>query len=180
MSKTINEIRKWCDVNLTRHRDAFIYLLFTTIFSILPIITGYFMLKAFGKWTGNWSKLLESGDLLIASTSLMATSVYIFLKKDLRRSFLKSASSLLAVLIIVFSSLFYGALALSAQGIIPPENRMLPDAIVDISVGIYAIALLVGFYAFYSEQVRPPSSLVIRDQQVSALESALENLGGNQ
>lgn len=169
----------WCR-NLTRHRDAFIYLLFTTVFSILPIIAGYFMLKAFGKWTGNWSKLLESGDLLIASTSLLATSVYIFIKKDLRSNFLKSASSLLAVVVIVFASLFYGALALSAQGIIPPENRMLPIAIVEISVGIYTIALLIGFYAFYCEQDQPPSNLTIRDRQVSELESALDSLGGGQ
>jgi hypothetical protein len=178
--ETWNIICEWFERRLGRHRDAFIYLLFTAIFSILPIITGFLMLKSFGKWTGNWSKLLEGGDLLIASTSLMATSVFVFLKRDVRRSFLKSLSSLLAVLVIAFSSLFYGALALSAQGIIPPENKMLPQAIVDISVGIYALALLIGFHASYSEQVNPPSNLIVRDQQVSDLESALDNLGGNQ
>jgi hypothetical protein len=179
MPTKIKELRTWYDRHLARHGDAFIYLLFTAIFSILPIIAGYLMLKAFGKWTGDWSKLLENGDLLIASTSLMATSVYVFLKIDTRIGFLKSVSSLMAILVILFASLFYGALVLSAEGIISPDNKMLPAAIVNISVGIYIVALFIGFHAFYL-QASLPTYLTIRNEQVSELESELDNLGGNQ
>jgi hypothetical protein len=177
---TWTEIKKWTESKLGRYRDAFVYLLFTALFSILPTISGYAMLKAFGRWTGDWSKLFESGDLLIASTSLMATSVYVFFHKAKERDgFLKSASFLISIIVIFFASLFYGALALSAQGIIPSGVKMLPEAVVYISIVLYAIALLIGFHAFYSDQP-PPSNLEVRDEQVSELESELDELGGNQ
>jgi hypothetical protein len=174
------EMKIWTESKLGRYRDAFIYLLFTALFSILPTVSGYAMLKAFGKWTGDWSKLFENGDLLIASTSLMATSVYVFFHKaEARGGFLKSVSFLTSIIAIFFASLFYGAIALSAQGIIPPGVKMLPDAIVDISVVLYLLALCVGFHAFYSDRP-PPSNLEVRDEQVSDLESELDQLGGGQ
>ena len=175
-----NTIRAWVEQHLGRYRDAFIYLLFTAIFSILPTIAGYLMLKAFGKWTGNWSGLLESEDLLVASASLMATALYVYRKPENRKGFLKSVSYLLAVLVIVFSTLFYGAMALSAHGIIPAQIKMLPGAIINVSLVLYGVSLLIGFHALYSEQTNPPSSLEVRNEQVSELEAELDGLGGGQ
>ena len=110
----------------------------------------------------------------------MATSVYVFFHKGKERGgFLKSASFLISIIVIFFASLFYGALALSAQGIIPAGVKMLPDAIVEISLILYAIALLIGFHAFYSDQP-PPSNLTVRNEQVSELEEELDQLGGDQ
>lgn len=173
--KTWNRVKEWLRVNWGRYRDAVTYLLFTALFSILPTISSYAMLKSFGKWTGDWSKLFESGDLLVASTSLLATSVYIFFRKaEAPAKFLKSLSFLVSIFAIFFASFFYGALALTAEGIIPAGVRMLPEAIVDVSLVLYTLALLVGFHAFYSDQP-PPSNLDVRNQQVSDLETELDN-----
>jgi len=170
---------EWFEIRFGRHRDAFVYLLFTAIFSILPTISGFLLLTAFGKWTGDWSKLLGSGDLLIASSSLMATSVYVFRKSVGKPKFLKSVSALLAVLVIVFSTLFYSALALSSQGIIPADVKMLPGATIYASVVIYVVALLIGFHAFFTEQT-PQSNLDVRNDQVRTLENDLDDLGDGQ
>jgi len=181
MGKTLTwpQVKEWLERKLGRFRDAFMYFLFTSIFSILPTISGFLLLKAFGKWTGEWSKLLESGDLLVASASLMATAVYVFRKPEARSGFLRNFSQLLAIVVIVFSTIFYAALALSAQGIIPASIKMLPQAIVAASVVIYCVALAIGFHAFYTEQP-PPSSIEVRDKQVSSLEAQLNQLGEGQ
>jgi predicted neutral ceramidase superfamily lipid hydrolase len=173
-------VAAWAEQHLSRYRDAFIYLLYSAMFSILPTISGYLMLKAFGKWNGDWAGLLEKGNLLVASASLMATALYVFRKPANRTGFLKSVSYLMAVLVIVFSTLFYGALALSAHGIVPPQIKMLPPAIITASLVLYGISLLIGFHALYSEQTTPPSNLEVRNAQVSELEAEMDQLGGGQ
>lgn len=151
--------------------------MFSAGFSVLPILSGFLMLKAFDRWDGDWARLLASGNLLTASASLMASAVYVLHGAEKPTSFLNSASGLLAILVIAFSCLFYAAFVLVNQGIIPAAVRIVPKAIVLGSLVPYISALVVTYRCLVLQHKRlPPSNREVRDEQVDELEKDVADL----
>jgi hypothetical protein len=153
-----------------------LYLLYSACFSLVPTLAAVGLLAAFDQWNGDWARLLASGNLLTASASLMASAVYVLRSPENVKGFLNSAFGLVAILVIAFSCLFYGALALVNQGIVPATSRMLPEAVVLSSVIPYISALLVTYRCLVIQHKKLPSNQDVRDDQVDDLETEVEDL----
>jgi hypothetical protein len=160
---------------LRPYRDAFVYLVYGACFSLLPTISAYLLLQAFSRWTGDWARLLATGNLLTASASLMANALYAFRRNEHSDSFLNSISGLTATLVIAFSCLFYGGLVLEQHQIIPPDVQMTPTAVVTASVVLYVSALFVTYRVLLVQHKKLPTNPDIRDQQVRTLEEEFQN-----
>ena len=152
------------------YRDALVYLVYGASFSLLPTLSACLLWQAFGRWNGDWARLLASGNLLTASASLMANALYTFRTKEDSESFLNSISGLIATLVIAFSCLFYAGLVLVNQQILPPEVQMSPKAIISSSVILYLSALFVTYRVLVVQHKKLPSSPEVRDDQVRSLE----------
>ncbi len=161
---------------LRPYRDAFVYLMFSACFSLLPILSGFLLLKAFDRWNGEWAPLLASGNLLTASASLMASAVFVLRDAENPKNFLNSTSGLLAILVLAFSCLFYGAFVLVNQGIIPAPIRMVPSAIIICSLVPYISGLAVTYRCLVLQHKRLPSNQEVRDDQVDVLEEDVAKL----
>lgn len=108
----------------------------------------------------------------------MASAIYVLRAPDNAKSFFNSAVGLVAILVLAFSCLFYGALALVNQGIVPNTVRMLPRAIVFSSVIPYISALLVTYRCLVIQHKKLPANQDVREEQVDELARELEELEG--
>ncbi len=150
--------------------------MYSACFSLTPTLVAFALQWGFGRWGGDWARLLANGNLLTASASLMASAVYVLRAPDNTKGFLNSAFGLVAILVLAFSFLFYGVLALVNEGILPSSVRLLPRAIIYFSLVPYISALVVTYRCLVLQHKSLPSNQEVRDDQVRTLEDQFEKL----
>lgn len=106
----------------------------------------------------------------------MASAVYVLRTGDNAGGFLNSAFSLVAGVVIAWACVFYGALVLVNQGIVPSATPPAPKAIIVSSLALYLAALSVTYRCLVIQHKKLPTNQKIREEQVDELESQVEDL----
>lgn len=160
----------------TAVRDASFALVLNAVFSLLPPMAGVFFLWLFGKWDKDWFHILASGELLVASACLTASSIFLLGKVSSAKSFLRSGFNVIASIVIAFDSLIYAGIALKNENLLAPGANMVPKIFIGSSVILYLAALFIGFYALVTDHPAYPSNLAVQKQQVATLDEQLDKL----
>ena len=161
----------------TPYRNAFLYLILTAVFSLLPLIAGGLTLWLFHRWDGNWPALLAGGDLLVASACLMASSLWSLRRGGANPNFLRMTSWGIAIVVIALDCIVYAAVVVQAKGLLKDGISIFPEALTILSFVLYLTALIVGFYALVVDYRQFPTNEQVQQEQVQSLERQLDNLG---